>query len=355
MSSIAYNGSFTWKITDANDVLEFLNASPGTRFSSKIFRIGGLQWQLFAYPKGKYRPSRSHRSFIEGCELSLQLLSSSWPSNVYKIIFNYRLCCQGANSSFSNVQMFVRNQDHSVSWYRGTLTTKELEALEGQTIELKCYINILRTIAHDQYSIIYQFPFKLSQQSNNNNPNLFEYEWQINNISDLFINTKCGKHIESPIFNHFVCLRIAPKGWKLREQKWVNLWLQLCALPMNISKIDLKYSIKCVETNTIFNSKQVAFDYNPYHKNAGWNQRKLVTNSLRKYNSLTFKVEIRILHKYDLNGYPVIDQPQRISNVKSSAPIYRPKQKVDNAINPHFGNTIQVRFLIEDIFYNSTL
>ena len=190
-------------ITDPNDVLEFLNAPPATKFSSSIFTIGGFQWQLYAFPKGKYRPSSYHRSFIEGCELYLQVISSSWPTNVSRILFNYRLCCQGANSSFTNIQEFVRNQAHSVSWYRVTLTTAEIESLEGQHIHLKCYINILKIIANDRYSIIYQFPFKLSTLPT---PNNVQIEWKIDNISDLFINTKC-EHMELPIFHHFWCLK----------------------------------------------------------------------------------------------------------------------------------------------------
>ena len=75
-------------------------------------------------------------------------------------------------------------------------------------------------------------------------------------------------------------------------------------------QISASYTIKCVETNTVYNSRTCTFDYGGYHKNAGWNHKKLVTNSL-KYDSLTFQCKINILEEYDLDGYVVRDQAQR--------------------------------------------
>eukprot|EP01083_Nonionella_stella_P225401 801385_1 len=98
-SNVGYSGDFSWKITNPSAVTEFLNAPPGTKFSSNIFTIGGFAWQLYAYNKHSRNP-------IQGCELYLELISSSWPKYAYKIIFNYRLFCSNASSSFTNIHQF---------------------------------------------------------------------------------------------------------------------------------------------------------------------------------------------------------------------------------------------------------
>ena len=321
---IKYSGEYEWNITDPSFVSKFLAAPPGARFSSDTFIIGGLEWKIHAYPKGKFEAPKQRKDHIEGCELYLQLLSKSWPHKMKKIIFNYRLYCPAANSSFTNIHSWNKSdKKYFVHWFRGTLTTKELEACEGRQINFKFYINILRIInfAHNPKSryhnrskqvqsspVKYQFPFKLSSiDPSNPNKNVFEYEYKVDNIEELFVNTKCGKHLESPIFDNLWCLRIAPKGWKLNAQNYVCLWLQLCGLPINISKLKVRFTVKCVETNTIHFSKDRYFRYYFHDQYAGWNQKKLLTKSLKRLKSdtLTFQGRITILAKYDLNGHEI--------------------------------------------------
>ena len=151
-------------------------------------------------------------------------------------------------------------------------------------------------VATDQRSILYQYPYKNTSQ-------YIDFEWKIDNVEEIFLNTKIGKHTESDIFNNFWCLRCAPKGWKIMygSPDYVNLWLQLCCLPLNTSKIEVEYELFCVEANIKY-SNQKSFSYAPYYKNAGWNQVKLLTQSLKGLNKLTFKCSIKVLKQYDLYG-----------------------------------------------------
>jgi len=73
---------------------------------------------------------------------------------------------------------------------------------------------------------------------------------------------------------------------------------------LEINRAEIRKSVAA----NVFYEGHSSFDYNVYHKNAGWNQRRLVTATLSKCESLTFQCRVCILKQYDLNGYPVHDQ-----------------------------------------------
>merc|ERR1712228_415218 len=77
------------------------------------------------------------------------------------------------------------------------------------------------------------------------------------------------------------------------------LYLQLCALPPNISKMKCKLKLYHLESSTKWSVKK---DFGYDNKNAGWTKNKLSYEKLMKFDTITFRAEIEILNLFDLKG-----------------------------------------------------
>ena len=96
-------------------------------------------------------------------------------------------------------------------------------------------------------------------------------------------------------------LGCVPNGIKKDIKSSVfKIYLKLCALPPNISKIKVKFNILCVETK-----KHLKYIYNDFdYKHKYWQTDKLCKRSyliFNDFNTLRFKTEIEIIEQYDLN------------------------------------------------------
>ena len=83
----------------------------------------------------------------------------------------------------------------------------------------------------------------------------------------------------------------------MNAQNYVCLWLQLCGLPINISKLNVRFTAKCVETNTIHFSKDRYFRYYFHDQYGEWNQKKLLTKSLKRLKSDTLTFQVRMKYQ----------------------------------------------------------
>merc|ERR1712204_16532 len=66
-----------------------------------------------------------------------------------------------------------------------------------------------------------------------------------------FQSARNGKCFESEsFFGNLWTLRCAPNGESEDEEGLLSVWLQLNALPKNVSKMKVQFELKCVETGT---------------------------------------------------------------------------------------------------------
>eukprot|EP00488_Nonionellina_sp_1-RS-2012_P000453 TRINITY_DN11228_c0_g1_i1.p2 TRINITY_DN11228_c0_g1~~TRINITY_DN11228_c0_g1_i1.p2 ORF type:complete len:114 (+),score=24.77 TRINITY_DN11228_c0_g1_i1:215-556(+) len=73
---------------------------------------------------------------------------------------------------------------------------------------------------------------------------------------------------------------------------------------MNVSRIAVNYTLKCIETNTYYTKRNCVFGYNHYQTNSPWNNKNLWTNSLRNLhrNTLTFECKINVIKRFGINN-----------------------------------------------------
>eukprot|EP01084_Bolivina_argentea_P291124 500313_1 len=151
------------------------------------------------------------------------------------------------------------------------------------------------------------------------------FTWKCN---EKFVQKICkAKHsqaFESKIFEIGQIkwfLRLYPNGSGKNNMGHVNLFLYIVSIPSDISKLRVKYSIVCKETETHWNHIK---DYKPHAMGSGWSNHRLPKDKLFKFTSFSFKIKLAILEKYDLhnNVIPLMNlseqkrQKSLINNVK---------------------------------------
>lgn len=119
-------------------------------------------------------------------------------------------------------------------------------------------------------------------------------------------------------------LRLYPNGSGKKNQQFVNLFLYLCALPPTLSKLRVKYTISCEETNTHWQHIK-SFQHDAM--GSGWSNHRLSREKLFTFSSFTFKVNVAILEKFDQNGKLVAIPPlaanAKIINGGGAAKLHR--------------------------------
>ena len=102
-------------------------------------------------------------------------------------------------------------------------------------------------------------------------------------------------------------MRLYPNGSGKNNMGFVNLFLYLCLMPAGLSKLRVKYSIACNETNTNWNHIK---DYKINAMGSGWSNHRLSRDKLFKFNSFSFKCHVAILEKYDINNNKIVVIPK---------------------------------------------
>ena len=142
----------------------------------------------------------------------------------------------------------------------------------------------------------------------NNNPELNNgsYTWQITDskIIEKIDKIEPGERLDSEIFEIASSkwfLRLFPNGTKRKYEGRVSLFLQLCSLPHFVSKLKIKLILTCKETNTQYSDIKYFSNSREF---GGWTGGILTTNQLKKYNKLTFTVNIFVIEK--IGNDPVV-------------------------------------------------
>lgn len=149
----------------------------------------------------------------------------------------------------------------------------------------------------------------------NNNTELSNgsYLWNITDskIIEKIDKIEPGERLDSEIFEIASSkwfLRLFPNGTKRKYEGRVSLFLQLCSLPLYVKKLKVKLILTCKETNTQYSDIKYFSNLREF---GGWTGGILTTNELKKYNKLTFTVNIFVIEK-------VMNDPV-LSSVSSNA------------------------------------
>ena len=151
-------------------------------------------------------------------------------------------------------------------------------------------------------------------------------------------HSKHSQAFESKIFeigNIKWFLRLYPNGSGKNNMGFVNLFLYLCSMPINISKLRVKYSISCTETGTNWNHIK---DYKPNAMGSGWSNHRLSREKLFQFNTFSFKCNLVILEKYDKNNNKIVPNMINNNNINNinninNKPILSPKKKINMNMN----------------------
>eukprot|EP01084_Bolivina_argentea_P128556 227213_1 len=270
-------GSYAWKITDEQLIKSICDANFKETFSSDIFEIAKLKWQTIVYPNGFSDKSRG--SFM----VCIKLLEI--PKTWKKIITSRTSKCVQTSTSNTSIEHF-RTSGQVKGGSRYTLSLSELKATNPSEITIITSVNILRIILKNN-QLLYQNPIRNFQSKP-------KFTWKID--QSMIKQGQFTKALESPVHHEMWIMRCI--GTKVKG--FITMQLMLVALPANISKLKISYTVKCIEVNvsksatiTLYFSENDAGEYSTgFTKFIAYQQVKNV-------DTLTFEGDINILNGYD--------------------------------------------------------
>eukprot|EP01083_Nonionella_stella_P091140 254736_1 len=277
-------GSYKWTISDAKLFSQMLSSNNKEQFVSPSFQIGGLKWIIQAYPNGIDEDSMGL------FDIFVKLLSL--PPKWDHIIVRRTIECLESSSKYTCIATYEK--DSSFGWCDGALSLKEVAQFKQLTFVIK--ITILRIELIENHQIFYEINTHLEYKQR------YKIEWKIDKqLMHKMKASNTGKCYESEIDKDGVwCIQCFPNGDNAASKGDVELYIQLCALPCDISKVEMRYTLSCVETLSR-DTRVKEFDYDN-DQSAKWSHDVLSFESFKQYETLAFIAEINILNKYDLKG-----------------------------------------------------
>eukprot|EP01084_Bolivina_argentea_P147663 258313_1 len=260
-------GEIVWNIQNTYLILPF--------YDSSICVIKGLKWFLRFIPNG---------SLLCLCLYEL-------PEDVVEVIVNFRIFVDEIKwKSHTDIVRF-----DSVNWNYGySLGDQECSNafwLNGM-LTIKCYINIIKIICVNDFKLKYETCMKLF-----NEKYIYRYEWCIDNeMINMFLRCKIGEKYESDIYENQWCLKCFPNGMNENNKGEIQLFLQICMFPKEITNIRLKMKLLCVELNKIW-STLTEFDVNG-KTSKGWSLGTLYKSELNGCENITFVAEVVIIEQF---------------------------------------------------------
>lgn len=125
-------------------------------------------------------------------------------------------------------------------------------------------------------------------------------KWEIDkDLLEIMKESHIGKKYESDVFNDIWAIGCCPNGPDMDDKGIVFIYLNLCGLPQNISKIKVKWRVRIIETGTVDNNID-DFDYNNYGWE--WSTKQLMFNEFKKYSTFTIIIDIMIIKEIDNDG-----------------------------------------------------
>ena len=244
MSSFS-SGEYTWNINNEN-TNQMQNANNKQHFTSDIFKIAELNWQLAVFPNGKRE--------VDKGSFRINLVATSFPMEWKSAITHVTYRCNETKSARSNVYIITKD-NKLFGWGTNVMLFDEIRNLNQLSMTIN--ITILKIILQNN-EILYQQPKPI--------PTNAKITWNID--KSLFSNMKLchnGKLYESPLYYDIWCLRIAPNGIKSSDANRCILSVQLAGLPPDTSKVRVKRMIRFIldgkTTKTINCDYSSDFDY----------------------------------------------------------------------------------------------
>eukprot|EP01084_Bolivina_argentea_P227235 383793_1 len=282
-------GSYSWKIEDEVTMNKILNCKVGDKFKSDVFEIGKLEFRIILCPNGLNTKNKNKFCIY----LRLLTMSDKWK---YIILCQNIYCNETMNGCTAIVQ-YERNGQSKGSINGLYLLSKLKQEFEDNiitSITAKISLTILKIVLKTDY-ILYKH--HLSFKSYYNNKQIIK--WNINNkiLINKIKNAYPGQPFEHKQNNNWrlVCY---PNGNTHKYQGYTGLYLTLCGLPKNVLKINVEYTFKCKQTNTIKTDSQ---DF-AYGVPSVGIAKFVELKELMNYDEFNLSVEIKILKQYDYDG-----------------------------------------------------
>eukprot|EP01083_Nonionella_stella_P218093 782402_1 len=343
-----YHAQYSWEIKPKL-LKRMLRAEPGQSFESDEFKVGLMDAHIQAFPNGEGTEGEDVGCFRVGILLSPHL------DTIEYVTYNARIYCKQIGSSFTKIYSVGVSEDHKqynsadrIGWDKNCLLLQEIKDENIDQLTLNVEIQILEIDIENIFTKhpIYQFPIP--------NPQAFKQQHFVWDISKSLLQKMKSiperldpQRFESKIHNSMWRLAVVPNGQQCKimgtlkdeddpdlsdTEKYnlmsaqrtnsVDIYLVLCALPPNISKITAEWSIygDTIHRNTERVADfQFTRDYDSCYgrreteyckhwiamKMEQDDEDRLTLNDLKKLDSLKLDVNIEIQSLYDSDGKEV--------------------------------------------------
>eukprot|EP01084_Bolivina_argentea_P071690 130265_1 len=268
--------------------------------NSDILSTNGLKFFMEIYPNGFSESNKGNFEwYLTLCSLS---------PKVKKIVFSYQFDLMEINDAHWAAVTICTHERISIGWPSETLRFQDIQKLNTFTLRLR--MSIFEIL--DENGNTLQNNSKLFPQNMNAiiHPTIDEFEWK---ISDKIILLKIKNATESQVFDGPLFLmhgfkwflRFVPNDINETESGLCLLAIRLVSIPPNVSTVAIKYTLMCLETNTVFHSNS---QFDEEYPGTSWPYDRLFFKDLKDLNTLTLKIIITLIDVYDINGIPVTDQ-----------------------------------------------
>eukprot|EP01084_Bolivina_argentea_P044341 81602_1 len=236
------SGTYKWKIDDNALLDKIFNATNAEKMESDVFKRDKLDFKLRIYPNGM--------NSLQVDSFDVFLILNTMPEEYKCITVSFIINSPQTFSKWGIIQ----NYTHSGTkwgWISYALSLSELKELNPSEIILIVDIEILRIIKKETNEILYQNPFIMDAQMQINET-WFIDENIMNNIKHLQTFGK-GKSLNSNVFHNMWIIALYPIGIKTNAYTSAEneclLGVNLCYLPINVSKISIRSTITLIEAN----------------------------------------------------------------------------------------------------------
>ena len=226
---ILYHGSFRWEIPFSS-LLQMLTARSEQRFISAPFSIGGIIWQISAFPNGfTQRDMGSFKLFIGPI---------SMPPEWHRVVASVRFLCPETLSGDASMYSFTNGRSHKIyKSNHGQLLLDDIRSRNLKQLTFELQIEILSL--HDAAErVLYQHALSVSP------PHLFEW-----NITGALLQEMQYSYLRkcfvSPVFHKMWVLKLYPSGHS--GTKTVRVEIQCVALPPNCRWLAVQWRLSIAD------------------------------------------------------------------------------------------------------------
>eukprot|EP01084_Bolivina_argentea_P234736 395163_1 len=285
----ANSGHYTWIINDKPLINNILNAANGKVCESKPFTMRNMQWTIQLYPNGD---KEQHKGSVM---IYLKLLSI--PKVIGKIVVCYSILCDKTFASYIKIREYTHSDN---IWgfpdRSGTLLLSEWRSLSTDTLAITVDVNVIKIILNKE-TVDSSINFGLLPHFWINKKPSFPEKWKFeytfdSNTLDTFKKAYTGKGFISNVIDNTWRILIFPYGDRKRQNTNVGVYLALCSMPANCSKIVRACSITCLDAEVNYKKESGMYDC---VNNSNWGTTEFMkTSDLLNLQQATFKVDIEI-------------------------------------------------------------